>query len=381
MKNSSDRHNIGIIGYGGFGKFLHNSWKSMKNAKVAAVSDSNHDCRADGDVKFYENWKDLIKDKDIDIVSIATPPSFHADMACAAMDEGKHVIIEKPLAIKPEDGEKIIKKRDETGRIATVNYMQRFNPIVEVLSLLSKAGVFGELRRVDVENYAQDSSLPESHWFWNKDISGGILIEHAVHFIDLVHSLTDQKYKEVSGMSFSRNERQEDQVIANIIYDRGLIVTQYHSFSCPGFFEATSMLLCYDLARIKLAGWIPLWGEISALVRDKRGKNFKKFPNFKLISSIKVGEVEDLSRPPGWGKKETDEKLPHKTIYCSGIGYKVNEMISGNFNIGLTKGEVYSECVREILKDFISSIENPKHKLRISLEDGLESLKIAAIAR
>lgn len=370
------KKSIAIIGYGGFGKFLHNSWKLMKNAEVTAVADKNPSCRPGGKIKFYENWKDLIKDKRIDIVSIATPPATHGEIACAAMGKGKHVLIEKPLATTLKDAEKIIRKRDKTGVTAGINYMQRFNPLVELLGEYSRKKVFGELRRVDVENYAQDSTLPEEHWLWDRDVSGGILIEHGVHFIDIVHSLTEQKYKKVTGMSFFRNEGQEDQIMADVLYDEGLMATHYHSFACPGFFETTSIRFAYDLARIELIGWIPLMGRFIALVNNESKKSVAKLPNLNVKSCMSVNYIEDISRPSGWGFEEISETIPDK-ILCSGIEYDATEMISGNFDTGLPKGFVYSECVRAVLSDLIKAIENPTHKLRATLEDGLVSLDIA----
>jgi len=378
MKNSYNRYNIGIIGYGGFGKFLHNSWKEMDNIKILAVADKNPACRPEENIRFYEDWQELIKDPDIDIVSIVTPPSTHGEIACRAMEEGKNVLIEKPMAINLKEAKEIIKKRDETGKVATVNYMMRFNPMVMALEKLSKDGIFGELRRVNVENYAQDSSLGKDHWFWDKETSGGILVEHGVHFIDLINCLTDQKYKEVTGMAFSRNSLQEDQVMASILYDRGLMATHYHSFSCPGFFEATSILLGYDLARIKIAGWIPLWGEMSLLVKTETKKRLNELPRFKLTSSIKVGEAKDDSRPVGWGNDGKNKE--RNKIYFSGKCYEADEMISATFDMGKTKGEVYAGSVRGVLEDLTGAIENPEHKLGVTLEEGLESLEIAILA-
>jgi len=352
-------YNVGIIGYGGFGKFLHFSWEKLSNVKVLAVSDQNISLKSDKIERFYNNWHDLLNDNDIDIVSIVTPPSSHAEIACEAMEKGKHILIEKPLAITIEDGRKIIEKRNETGRIATVDYIMRFNPVVEALGALSHGGFLGNLRRVNVENYAQDSSLPCDHWFWNSNISGGILIEHGVHFIDLVNSLTDQKFTSVHGMSFYRNEKQEDQVMGNVLYDRGLIATHYHSFACPDFFEITTILFAFDLARIHVEGWIPLWGKISALVNKETKEKLSLLPGFKIQSSIPVKSNK---------------------IYCSGVEYYVEEMISGSFYIGLQKSEVYSNCVCAVMADLIKAIEEPGHSLRTKLEDGLTSLQIAVLA-
>ena len=90
-------HKIGLIGYGGFGRFLHESWSQIGGVAIGAVSDVNP--AADpGDIRFYADWRQLVTDPEIDIVAVATPPSLHAGMTIAALENGKHVLVEKPVA-------------------------------------------------------------------------------------------------------------------------------------------------------------------------------------------------------------------------------------------------------------------------------------------
>lgn len=382
MHKMKKMHNIGIIGYGGFGLFLHNAWKKEKNMRIVAVSRRTMKQIPKGNVKFYLDWKDLIKDKNVEIVVIATPPSSHATIACAALNAGKHVLIEKPIAITVKDAKKIIQTRKKTKKVAGIDFMLRFNPIIESLAKLSKKKIFGELRRVDVENYAQDEGLPIGHWFWDPKISGGILIEHAVHFIDMVNSLTNQKYKTVTGACYSRNNTQEDQVMANIVYNKGLISTQYHSFSRPGFFETTSIRLSFDLAEIDLYGWMPLSGNIKAIVNRKTKKELLKIPGLKVDHTHKIGHVQDDSRPKVWGvgdKNLKTKKKAHK-IRSGGKTYGVSELIIGEIKLKHSKDIVYQKSVRALMKDFINKVEDTKHSPRVTLKDGLHSLEIASLA-
>jgi predicted dehydrogenase len=370
---------VGILGYGGFGQFLHHAWREMDNVQIVAVAGRSR--RPDPPTYFYDNWDDLIDDPTIDILSIATPPSFHASNAIAAMESGKHVLIEKPLATTMKDAKRVLAVQQQTGRAAAVDFMHRFNPLVETLTVLTRQKTLGEFRRVVVENYAQDENLPPEHWFWNKEISGGILIEHAVHFIDLVNSLTDQKAIQVTGASFCRNEIQEDQVMANVVYDRGLMATNYHAFSRPGYFEQTSLRLVYDLAQIDLQGWIPLKGRLTALVNTEMKGTLKQLPGFTIQEATSVHKIKDISRLEGWGEPEIPIPPSFRDrVRSGGIEYEVEEMISATVDIGATKQEIYEECVRSVLRDLIKKIENPEHGLRTPLEIGLSSLEIACRA-
>ncbi len=265
MKN---KHNLGIIGFGGFGKFLYQAWSTLDGVEIVSVADSRLQALPSPKLQFYDNWRDLITNEKIDIIAIATPPSTHAEIACAAMKAGKHVIIEKPIALSVEDARRIISIRDKTQLRATVDYMLRFNAIVKVLTGWKKSLPFGQLRRIVVENYAQDESLDTEHWFWDKRISGGIFVEHGVHFFDLINHISGSKPENVTGISTNRNSKQSDRVLANVKYRNGMLATYYHSFARPGIFEDTSIRFIYDLAQIEIEGWIPLSGKVKALVND-----------------------------------------------------------------------------------------------------------------
>ena len=206
-------HSIGIVGYGGFGRFLHDAWSKVERADVVAVADTDPGCDP-GDIRFYSAWQDMLNDDEVDVVAIVTPPSTHAAIACAALGRGKHVLVEKPVATTLEDAARIRDRRDESGCVATVDFMLRFNPIVETIREWCRRECFGRLRRVAVENYAQDESLHPNHWFWNREISGGILVEHAVHFFDVVQWCAGSAPAHVDGMTVERTPNQEDRVLA-----------------------------------------------------------------------------------------------------------------------------------------------------------------------
>jgi predicted dehydrogenase len=371
--------NLGIVGYGGFGKFLHNAWQQMDHVRVAAIADLFGDKLQNLEgVSVFTDWRELIRHENIDLVAIVTEPSTHEAIATACMEAGKHVLIEKPLAIFQQEALRIMQVRDKTGMIAATDFIMRFNPLLQSLQRLTQAGVFGRLRRVDIENYAQDEQLPPEHWFWDTARSGGILVEHAVHFIDLVHFLQPDKILAVNGLKHDRNDLQEDQIMVNVLYEGGLIATHYHAFSRPGFFEKTKIKLAYDLADLELHGWIPLRGELSALVNQQTKKRLLDNPFFKLSGTIPIEEAADESRPKGWGIAETG-KAHQRTVRSGGIYYEADELLTGIFDLEKPKQEVYMNCVQGSLKDVLEKINNPEHELTAPLEAGLASLEVAIL--
>lgn len=374
------KYKIGIIGYGGFGKFLHHWWSKMENIEVVAIADSGSHFLQVENCKTYSDWRELIKDTEIDVVSIVTPPGFHAQMACEAMNAGKHVLLEKPVAITAEDALQISNIQKETGRIITVNHMIRYNAIIQNFMKLRKSGALGKLRHVVVNNYAQDAALPIDHWFWKEELSGGILVEHGVHFFDIVNALGGQQYSEVHGCSDSRNELQRDRMAAMVLYDEGLIANYYHAFSGPGLFEQTTINLAYDLARVEIEGWMPMKGKVKALVNKHSKAEFSNIPSWTITEAESLDKMRDVSRPEGWGASDDSSSAEKESTYFGGIPYDVDEMVSGTFKINQTKGEVYGSCVQSILSDVIKKIENKDHELTVSIEDAFEALKIAILA-
>ena len=362
------KYKIGIIGYGGFGRFLHDWWAQLENVEVAAIADSgSHSTDTANGIK-YQNWEDMINDPEIDIVSIVTPPGLHAEMACAAMKAGKHVLLEKPAAITEESARKILETQKETGMAITVNHMIRYNPIIQNFMKLGKSGVLGKLRHAVVNNYAQDASLPADHWFWDEAMSGGIFVEHGVHFFDIVNALSGQKYSKVYGTSTHRNEQQHDRVSSMVSYNDGLIASYYHAFSGPGLFEQTTINLVYDLARVEIEGWMPMKGSVKALVNNQTKEQLKSLPGWEITDTEPINEGKNVGA--------VDKEL----TYCSGIAYDVDEMISGTFEIHKTKAEVYGKCVQLIMSDLIQKIENKDHELTITLENAIEALEIAILS-
>ncbi len=334
---------VGIVGYGGFGRFLHQAWETLPGLTVTAVSKRQLKPASLGATKVYPHWPDLVNDPGIDLVVIATPPNLHAAIACAALTAGKHVLIEKPLATTVSEAEQILDAAKRSSLVASVNYILRYNPIIEALISICHSNVLGQLRRIAVENYASDSGLPLDHWFWDQDVSGGIFIEHAVHFIDLANQLTSQVPVAISGYVHQRNPRQEDQVLASILYSGGLMATHYHHFARPHNFEDTSIRLSFDRGQIDIFGWIPLSGKLAALGEPEQLGPLTTLPGFRITAS--------------------------------------HEYLTATFAINQPKQEVYASCARALMADVIKAIHDPGHQPRVTLEDGLNSLITAVKAR
>jgi predicted dehydrogenase len=363
---------IGIIGYGGFGRFLDQSWSDLPDVDVTAVSDTDGD-RDPGARLFFRDWRSLIQDPAVQVVAIATPPATHADIACAALDAGKHVIIEKPLATTLADAARIVRARDRTGCIATVDFMLRFNPLAQALKRFCESGRFGVLRRVAVENFAQDEDLPEGHWFWDRAQSGGILVEHAVHFMDLVSWCSGSPAARVEGVEARRSELLTDRMMATVVHENGLIATHFHSFQRPRLFERTSMRFAFDLADVEWTGWIPECGRLTALTTEQSRKDLDWFPGCQIEKTERIDQVH--------GATAADLVSGRRRVLRSGgIEYDVEEIVEATFSAQLPKLDLYARHLRDLAADVVLSVREPGRRPLVTLEDGVAAIRTALLA-
>ncbi len=355
---------IGLIGYGGFGRFLHGAWDALDGVRVAAVADPALDDGALGpDVGVHRDAADLISRDDLDLVAIATPPSTHAALALSALRRGRSVLVEKPLALTPGEVNALERAAAESGAVVAVDYMQRFTRTAEALAAWADAGTFGAFVRMVVENDAQDEALPRHHWFWDEAVSGGILVEHAVHFIDLAHRLLppDDAPVQVAGGQAVRDDGRVDRVWLGATYASGATVLHAHAFTRPTRFERTTLRFVFERAEVTADGWLPMRGEVRALVRG-------------------ADDEAALARLPGFTATHRED-LGGRALAVGGHGFAASHEVHGTFDEGRPKSDVYADALRALLIDVRAAMETPGHRLRAGVAEARRSLDVALRAR
>jgi predicted dehydrogenase len=143
----------------------------------------------------------------------------------------------------------MIRASRQTGSNLGIDYVLRHHPAFELLALLAASGLFGPLRALSLENFAQ--ALPPNHWMWDEAVSGGILVEHGVHFLDAYGWLAGTP----SYVWGSAPRREAVQI--TVQYAEGAIVTHYHEFAFPQAVERTHATLFFQQGYIEISGWIP----------------------------------------------------------------------------------------------------------------------------
>jgi predicted dehydrogenase len=187
---TSKQLKVGVIGVGGIAGTHFPGWKASPDAEVVALADLSEPTlnkvgAEQGITKLYTRWEDLVADPEIDIIDICTPNMYHTPQAVAAMEAGKHVICEKPLAPGPEGILKLIETRDRTGKMLMTAQHFRFQGSAIALKQEIDAGDLGNIYHAR-SWMLRRSAIPTRPTFLLKEHSGGgPCIDIGVHILDL----------------------------------------------------------------------------------------------------------------------------------------------------------------------------------------------------
>ena len=252
---------VGVVGAGRFARFLAGAVADLPDVRLVAVADSDPSRAADLasalGARAVTRWEDLLTDPEVAVVAIMTPPSSHATIARAALEAGRHVWCEKPLATDAASAADVRAAAERSGRVLVVDHVLRYNPLLRALCRL-QGSLLGPLQRFAFENDASDEDLDAGHWFWQESTSGGILVEHGVHFFDAAHLLAGTLPEAVQAMSASREDGTVDLVSATTRHPGGLLAGFTHGFSHAHRCERQLMRLDHGTAEVRVEGWIPV---------------------------------------------------------------------------------------------------------------------------
>jgi predicted dehydrogenase len=355
---------IGIIGYRGFGAFCTEAFNQSGVAKVVAYSGRDAEAMSETAQRYdvertYTDWTKLIADPDVQLVHIVTPPDLHATMAVAALRAGKHVLIEKPLALTKTEAMAIELAEEESGKIAGINYVMRHNPLYQKVARIAHTGILGKLTHVAFENYASDEGLGDTHWFWDPEQSGGIFVEHGVHFFDIIGHVIDAPAEHVLAQTWARNDgtNKEDRVHALVTYANGTTASYYHAFNRPGILEQQLAHFAFEKGHVLLRGWIPTTLTLDAIVDDN-----DKTLLTGLFDNLETLE-DDLASVRGNGKS-----------------YRVRHHVTASIDLG-EPNEVYQSAVQSVIRDIVDAIQAAgQHRMLATIADGATSLDVALAA-
>ncbi len=357
---------LGLIGAGRFGRFCLEQIEGWERVKATVVTDvvpawSELVAKRFG-LAASETPEALLARDDVDLVLVSTPPDTHAELTCAALRAGKHVICEKPLALTAAEADEAIRLARETDRLLNVNHMLRYSALLEAVTEIVRRGPLGAPLHAFFENYAEDEHLPPEHWFWDRARSGGIFVEHAVHFFDLHHWWFGPGQVLAAHREVREGTGQVDRVWCATRAESGVLVHQYHGFDQPSRLDRADHRIVFERGQVVVHGWVPLELHVMGIMDHEQEAQLSE-----ICRGCRLEEVEHYS-----GEEE----------HCRGRGqsYRVevrvllDRQLAQGEGLAGQRGRIYGDMIKRLLDDQLTSLEDPRHVPRLRAEDAREAV-------
>lgn len=225
-----DKVRLGIIGVGGMGSFHADYVKDGKidRCELAAVCDINPErLAAFPDFKGYLDYKDLLASGDVDAVLIATPHYAHTYIGTAALEQGLHVLVEKPISVHVADCRRLIAAHKDPKQKFAAMFNQRNIPMHIKLKQMLDSGEVGKIQRISwtvTDWFRTEAYYSSGSWraTW-KGEGGGVLLNQCPHQLDLMQWLFGMptRIRAYCGIGVWHDIEVEDQVTAYLEYPNG----------------------------------------------------------------------------------------------------------------------------------------------------------------
>ncbi len=199
---------VGMLGYGAIGHEHALATLAVPGLHLSAVSDPNPSRvsvarSVNADVRGYSDSDEMLDDDAVDLVVISTPPDTHADWARRALAAGKHVVLEKPMALTAADCDDVLERARSADRLVVVYQNRRFDPDYRVMRRLVRSGAIGEL--FHVESFVGGYAHPCNYWHSHATVSGGAIFDWGSHYIDQLLDLMPGQVQHVTAANHKRH--------------------------------------------------------------------------------------------------------------------------------------------------------------------------------
>ena len=242
---------VGIIGVGGMGELYIRNFTKSSRARVEAIADIDETRLKYIAEKYhihkaYLDWHKVVEDPTLDAIAVCTPPRFHHDQVIQALENGKHVLCEKPPALNSKQAFEMEITSKKAGRVLMYGYQYRFSKQANYLRKFIMEGRMGKIYKTRVF-YLRREGAPHGWFRIMKLAGGGPLIDCAIHFIDLAWWIIGRpKPIKAFGMTYDLLGKfeVEDNAVALVIFDN----------KCTMIIEASWLQNWYDEHSISFYG-------------------------------------------------------------------------------------------------------------------------------
>ena len=198
---------VALLGYGAIGAEHAAAIQATPGLELVGVSDLDRS-RIDSALaswptaRAYADAEDLLADPAVDVVIVSTPPSSHGRWAQAALAAGKHVVVEKPMALTARECDALLDAGADAGLTVSVYQNRRFDPDYRIISRAVREGRIGQV--FHLEAFVGGYGHPCNYWHSHAPVSGGALFDWGSHVVDQVLDLMPGEVATVSAVNHKR---------------------------------------------------------------------------------------------------------------------------------------------------------------------------------
>jgi predicted dehydrogenase len=221
---------VGLVGYGAIARDHATSISAMEGLRLSGVCDISRERREQAaqelGVPVHEKAGDMFDDPEVELVVVGTPPVAHADAVVSALAANKHVVCEKPFALRVDEVDRMVDAAAGRGRILTVFQSRRWDPDFLALRDVVDSGRVGE--PFYMESFIGGYSHPCDFWHSHEPISGGTIYDWGSHYFDWVLQLFRAPVRMLSARAHKRvwhDVTNADQVRVDLTFEGGAQAT------------------------------------------------------------------------------------------------------------------------------------------------------------
>ncbi|MBY0123499.1 Gfo/Idh/MocA family protein [Bacillus sp. S/N-304-OC-R1] len=285
--------NFAIVGMGHIANKHIEAIQNAENAHLFAICDTNPS-RLELDLPDVKKYTDLQKmleeNPEIHVVNICVPSGLHALLTKIVAENGRHIIVEKPMSLKLQDAEDMIQYANEHGVKLAVVHPNRFRPAIQKLREQMDAGAFGKLSHANatVRWNRNQAYYDQAEWRGTKEFDGGVLMNQAIHDLDLMLWLMGP-VESVQAMAATRLRKIETEDVA-------AAVVQFKN-GALGVIEAATTIYPKNLEES-----IAIFGETASVKISGRNANFIETWDIEGVTEEEADKIKDEIKADPFGK-------------------------------------------------------------------------------
>ena len=217
--------NFAIIGLGYWGKNYYRILNSNDNINLSAVVDSNQNINLDERTKHFPDLEDLLNSKiNIDAAIIATPTNTHYEITKKLLNNGIHVLVEKPLSTKADEASELINLADEKNLVLLVDHTFLYNEATNFAIKSIQNGEIGSLLHINFERTNLGPIRSDVSCLWDL----------TTHDVSILNAITPEEPTQIRASSFNTSQTESfDMVNVSLNYENNLFVTMFSSWLHP----------------------------------------------------------------------------------------------------------------------------------------------------